>query len=116
MWTVCPDGGRFFTRTLASQGPLAALHGESAWRSFELSFDLSGASQVPSRLEINLVLPARGTVWLGPLHLQRTSAPAAPAPAAHGGRWGERVGALVRAVLGGGGGGVWGVIGALGGR
>src|SRR5213592_1744966 len=78
MWTVFPDGQRFFTRTLASQGPLAALHGESAWRPFELSFDLSGASQVPSRLEINLVLPARGTVWLGTLHLQRTSAPAAP--------------------------------------
>src|SRR2546430_16134150 len=116
MWTVFPDGGRFFTRTLASQGPLAALHGESAWRSFELSFDLSGASQVPSRLEINLVLPARGTVWLGPLHLQRTSAPAAPTVTVQGGWWSERVGTLVGARLGGVGGVVGGVIGALGGR
>src|SRR2546422_232090 len=43
MWTVFPDGERFFSRTLAAQGPLAALHGESTWRRFELPFDLSGA-------------------------------------------------------------------------
>ncbi len=116
MWTVFPDGGRFFTRTLASQGPLAALHGESAWRSFELSFDLSGASQVPSRLEINLVLPARGTVWLGPLHLQRSSAPAAPTVTVQGGWWSERFGTLVGAILGSVVGVVGGIIGALGGR
>ena len=59
MWTVFPDGQRFFSRTLAAQGPLAALHGESSWRRFELPFDISGASQAPSRLEINLVLPGR---------------------------------------------------------
>src|SRR2546430_8509636 len=116
MWTVCPDGGRFFTRTLASQGPLAALHGESAWRSFELSFDLSGASQVPSRLEFNLVLPARGTVWLGPLHLQRTSPPAPPTVTVQGGWWSERVGTLAGALLGSVVGVVGGVIGAPGGR
>jgi len=32
---------------------------------------MSGASQVPSRLEINLVLSGPGTVWLGPIHLHR---------------------------------------------
>jgi len=113
MWTVFPDGGRFFTRTLASQGPLAALHGESAWRPFELPFDLSGASQVPSRLEINLVLPARGTVWLGPLHLQRSYAPTATA---QGGWWSARVGTLVGAILGSVVGVVGAIIGVLGGR
>ena len=74
MWTVFPDGQRFFSRTLAAQGPRAALHGESSWRRFELPFDISGASQAPSRLEMNLMLPGRGAVWLGPMHLQRETA------------------------------------------
>src|SRR6266853_1931256 len=65
MWTVFPDGQRFFSRTLDAQGPRAALRGESNWRRFELPFDMSGASQAPSRLEINLVLPGRGAVWAG---------------------------------------------------
>ena len=54
MWTVFPDGQRFFSRTLAAQGPRAALHGESSWRRFELPFDISGASQAASRLEIKI--------------------------------------------------------------
>jgi hypothetical protein len=110
MWTVFPDGRRFFSRTLAAQGPLAALHGESNWRRFELPFDLGGASQVPSRLEINLVLPASGTVWLGPLHLL------AAVGTAQGGWWNERVGILVGAILGSFLGVVGAIIGALAGR
>src|SRR2546429_2802300 len=104
MWTVFPDGQRFFSRTLAAQGPLAALHGESSWRRFELPFDISGASQAPSRLEINLVLPGRGAVLLGPMHLQRATA---PAEAAQGGWGSARSGTLPGAMIGspGGGGG-----------
>ncbi len=113
MWTVFPDGQRFFSRTLASQGTLAALHGESHWRRFELPFDLTGASQLPSRLEINLVLPARGTVWLGPIHVQQWAGPAAPV---RGVWWSERFGALVGAILGSVLGVVGGIIGVLGGR
>jgi hypothetical protein len=113
MWTVFPDGQRFFSRTRAAQGPLAALHGESSWRRFELPFDLSGASQAPSRLEINLVLPARGTVWLGPLHLGQSFAPAGTAL---GGWWSERVGTLVGTMLGSLLGVVGAIIGVLGGR
>jgi hypothetical protein len=92
MWTVLPDGQRFFSRTLAAQGPLAALRGESNWRRFELPFDLSGASQAPSRLEINLVLTGRGTVWLGPIHLAQAFATAGTV---QGVWWSERVGTLV---------------------
>ncbi len=113
MWTVFPDGQRFFSRTLAAQGPLAALHGESNWRRFELPFDMSGASQAPSRLEINLVLPGRGAVWLGPMHLQRA---ATQAEAAQGGWWTARSGTLLGAMLGSLVGVVGAIIGVLGGR
>src|SRR5882672_385820 len=113
MWTVFPDGQRFFSRTLAPRGPLAALHGESSWRRFELPFDLSGASQAPSRLEINLVLAGRGTVWLSPIHLQPS---AGPAGTTYGGWWSERVGTLAGTILGSVLGVVGAIIGVLGGR
>src|SRR5438552_11836979 len=113
MWTVFPDGERFFSRTLGAQGPLAALHGESNWRRFELPFELSGASQVPSRLEINLVLPGRGAVWLEPLHVQQL---AGPAGTVQGVWWSARFGTLVGAILGSFVGVVGAIIGVLGGR
>src|SRR2546422_2389988 len=113
MWTVFPDGERFFSRTLAAQGPLAALHGESTWRRFELPFDLSGTSQAPSRLEINLVLPGRGAVWLEPLHVQQL---AGPAGTLQGVWWSARFGTLVGAILGSFVGVVGAIIGVLGGR
>jgi len=112
MWTVFPNGERFFTRTLAAQGSLAALQGESNWRRFELPFDMSGASQVPSRLEINLVLSGPGTVWLGPIHLQ----PWAGQAGTNGGWWSERVGTLVGTMLGSFLGVVGAMIGVLSGR
>ena len=113
MWTVFPDGQRYFSRTLAAQGPLAVLHGESSWRRFELPFDMSGTSQAPSRLEINLALPGRGAVWLGPMHLQRA---AAQPDAALGGWWSARSGTLFGAMLGSLVGVVGAIIGVLGGR
>src|SRR2546425_9773852 len=72
MWGVFPNRERVFRRTLAAQGTLAALHGGSGWRPFELPFSLNGASPAPSRLEINLVLPGPGTVWQGPLDRKST--------------------------------------------
>ena len=113
MWTVFPDGQRFFSRTLAARGPLAALHGESSWRRFELPFDISGASQAPSRLEINLMLPGRGAVWLGPMHLQRATT---QAEAGQGGWWSARSGTLLGAMMGSLVGVVGAIIGVLGGR
>ena len=113
MWTVFPDGQRFFTRTLGAQGPLAALHGESNWRRFELPFDLSGASQVPTRLEINAVLPGRGTIWLGPIHLEQAPARAGKV---EGVWWSERAGTLVGTLLGSFLGVVGAIIGVVGGR
>ena len=113
MWTVFPDGQRFFSRTLAAQGPVAALHGESNWRRFDLPFDMSGASQAPSQLEINLVLPGVGVVWLGPIRLQRA---VAPTDVASGAWWSARSGTLLGAMLGSLVGIVGAMVGVLGGR
>jgi len=112
MWSVLPGGGRFFTRTLATEGVLAALHGDSKWRRFELPFVL-GDAQGPRRLEINLVLPGRGTVWVGPLRLDRFT----PASVrAQGAWWSERSGILFGVVLGSLLGVLGATIGVLAGR
>ena len=70
MWSTLADGDRYFSRTLAADGAMAALTGSSDWRSFELPFFLQGATS-PQRLEINVVLPGEGTVAVGKLSLVR---------------------------------------------
>jgi hypothetical protein len=95
MWSVFPDGARFFTRTLATDGPMAVLSGTSDWRSFELPFFLNGSSP-PKRLEFNVVLSAAGTVDVGRLEI-------VPLPAGAGtdGAWlTQRELGLVGAVVG----------------
>jgi len=69
MWSVFADGKAYFSRTLGSAGPMAALSGSSGPRRFELPFYLEGAP-APDRLEVNLVLPAGGRVSIGPLTLR----------------------------------------------
>jgi hypothetical protein len=70
MWSVFADGSRYFSRTLGTEGPMAVVTGTSDWRPFELPFFLEGVAP-PSRLEINVVLPASGTVEIGPLEVVR---------------------------------------------
>lgn len=69
MWSVFANGDRYFTRTLGPTGPMAVLVGDSTARRFELPFYLNGAPP-PARLEVNLVLPAGGSVSVGPLVLR----------------------------------------------
>jgi len=69
MWSYFPDGSHYFTRTEASRGPMKRLEGNSGWRDFSLPFIINEGSARPSRLLVNVVLPGRGTVHLGPLHL-----------------------------------------------
>ena len=61
--------GRYFSRTLGESGPMGKITGTSGWRTFTLPFDRHGAEKPPSRLEINLFLPAQGTVYIGPIKL-----------------------------------------------
>jgi hypothetical protein len=68
MWNYFPGGGQYFTRTLAEQGPMMKVQGSSGWRPFVLPFDATGAPH-PTRLVVNVVLPGKGTVYLGSLEL-----------------------------------------------
>jgi hypothetical protein len=73
LWNHFPDGHAYFSRTLAKDGPLGLLRGTSDWRLFHLPFYVRNAqgwsTDRPSLLELNIVLPARGTVSLGPIRL-----------------------------------------------
>lgn len=68
LWNHFPGGDQYFSRTLADQGPMMKLQGTAGWRAFVLPFDATGAP-APTRLVLNVVLPGRGTVYLGPLEL-----------------------------------------------
>jgi hypothetical protein len=92
MWSVFPDGGRYFSRTLANDGPQARISGESGWRDLELPFYLNG-SERPVRLELGLVLPGAGRVWIGPLEL---TSPGATSSA----WWSDRMGGLLGGIGG----------------
>lgn len=69
MWNVFPDGSRYFTRSMAPSGPLKRLSGDEKGRYFVLPFTILSSSNRPVRLEVNVHLPGKGTVWVGPLRL-----------------------------------------------
>lgn len=98
MWSVFANGGRYFSRTLGSEGPMAALSGTAGWRPFELPFYLEGSAP-PERLEINVVLPSTGTVAVGSLSLVRLGPGAAPAGGSSGLPLGA-IGAVVGTTIG----------------
>ena len=103
MWNYFPGGGQYFSRTLADQGPMMKIQGTSGWRSFVLPFDATGAPP-PAKLVVNVFLPGRGTVYLGPVELREETGAAFSLP-----------GALTTNRLAGLAGGVAGlVVGSLG--
>ncbi len=65
---------QFFTRTLSSSGAMGRISLSSDWRNFTLPFDRTGTTNPPTKLELNLVLPSRGTVLLGSCQLVDYSA------------------------------------------
>lgn len=68
MWVDYGPHGRFFSRT-QGQGTHAPLTGTSdGFRRFEVPFT-GREGQVVERIELNVVLPAHGTVELGPIRL-----------------------------------------------
>ena len=102
MWSVFGNGGRYFSRTMDPSGPMGILTGDSDWRAFGLPFYLNGAAP-PERLEINVVLPGTGKVSVRNLRLGGLET------MPHAGWWSDRTAGLV----GGIGGGVIGLFGAL---
>ena len=102
LWSYFPDGSQFFSRTLGEMGPMMKLHGTSGWRSFALPFDATGAPH-PTRLVMNVVLPAGGTVYLGPLRLHADAAEFFGSPLASAGEPSgnmSRLGAIAGAAVG----------------
>lgn len=107
MWSFFADGGAYFSRTLAEDGPSAGLVGASPRRTFEVPFVLNGSAG-PERIEFGVVLPDAGTVWVGPLTLGQVASSTA--------WWSERRAAQIGATLGVLAGLSGAVIGMLGGQ
>jgi hypothetical protein len=108
MWSTFPGGGRYFSRTLESTGPMQGLQGSSGWREVVLPFFNEDGAPPPTALALNLVLPGRGTVHLGPLRLVQYPSGGEPL-AAKGAWWGPRTAGLVGGVTGS----LLGCVGAL---
>jgi hypothetical protein len=70
MWNEFPHG-RFFSRTMEEpgSGAMGQLTGTSDWCPFTLPFDQQKIASPPNRIEVNLHLPGRGVVIVGPLRL-----------------------------------------------
>jgi hypothetical protein len=75
MWSYFPHGRRRFSRTLGNSGPTQGLTGTSDWREFELPFFQGEERRMFSYLIVNVVLPGKGKVRLGPLRLVELAEP-----------------------------------------
>jgi hypothetical protein len=110
MWNYFPPDkpalpeGQYFSRTLGDSGEMGKISGTADWRPFSLPFNRTGASGSPTKLQINLILPGRGTVYLGPMKLVQY-----PAAASETAWWSDRTATLA----GSWGGGLLGCLGAL---
>jgi hypothetical protein len=98
MWSVLPQG-RYFTRTLAPQGPMKALSGSSDWRPFLLPFSNEKGAPPPRQLVVNVALPGAGSVELRNLRLVQF-ADGEDALAPKGAWWGPQTGGLVGGTFG----------------
>ena len=113
--------GTFFTKSLAASGALGRISGSSDWRQFVLPFDASGGSQsdggapVPKALTLSLYLPGSGTVSIRDVNLYRYGRGEDPTQPA--GQWFSSRSAGLMGGIGGGLLGLWGaLIGVLASR
>ena len=104
-----PEGKVYFTRTLSAFGAMRSIQGSSDWRVFSLPFyvrDESGwLADRPVKLEMNLVLPGKGTVYIGPISLSMSAAGENQTKA----WWGTRASGLIGGIFGG----TMGLLGAI---
>jgi len=113
-WQYFSDGGRYFSRTLGTSGVMGSLTGTSAWREFSLPFQGSEESGAPAKVEVNLSLPSRGKVWVGPLQLVSYSPGEMGGAFSDSGAWWSRSEAgWLGGVIGGGIGIIGAIIGTL---
>lgn len=111
LWNHFAGQGSFFTRTTGSGGLMQSIHGSSETRDCMLPFQSNVDAGAPTKLEINLVLPAKGKVWIGPFQVYEfTDNDMDFGTAANSGAWwNDQMGGLVGGVLGT----VFGLLGAL---
>ena len=72
-WNYFGETEKYFSRTLAPTGLMGVLSGSSGWRPFRLPFFTNDNAKHPSRIEVNLVLPGKGTVYLSELRLVQST-------------------------------------------
>jgi hypothetical protein len=108
MWSHFGETAAYFSRTLGITGPMAKLTGTSDWRTFTLPFNAKGASSRPSKLVVNVQLPAKGSVFLRNLKLVQSTGFGGAATQT-GGSWSDRT----AGIIGGVGGALIGCLGAL---
>jgi hypothetical protein len=106
MWNYFPNGGFYFTRTLATTGPMQSFQGSSGWRPVSTPFFSSPEGGKPNRIVLNMVFQGRGTVYLRPLRLVQYRGPS-PLATPGGGWWTLPV----SIVVGAGGGTLFGLLG-----
>jgi hypothetical protein len=116
MWNYFPPGKpglperEFLSQPMGKSGIMGKIRGTSDWRPFSLGFCGIGASEPPTRLQINLIFWGRGAVYLGPLKLvQYQGGKSSYTISSSNSWWSDRTGSLV----GGWGGGIIGCIGGL---
>jgi hypothetical protein len=95
MWNFFGDGGRYFTRTLDTSGPLQKISGSSEWRELGLFFDATGAKAPVEKLVIGIVLPGQGEVSLSDMTLVELDSGGLPNAS---GLWGGIAGGLIGAL------------------
>jgi len=112
MWVCTPKGGKFFSRALGDRGPMKHLAGTCGPRRFVLPFFAKAGSAPPVRLTVNVVLPGRGTVELGPIALKQYDAVEDPL-AQPGQWWTDRQGGALGGFAGAAIGCIGGLVGIL---
>lgn len=100
MWNVFPGDQRYFSRTMAKDGPMKGLLGSSDWRPFVLPFFNQEGGNQPVRLELNLVLLGKGVVMISDLQLKQYEANENPMLDEGRSWWTERTSGLVFGTLG----------------
>jgi hypothetical protein len=116
MWSHFPPvkpglpEGEYFSRTMGESGEMGKIRGTSDWRPFSLPFDSTGGSGPPTKLQINLILGGRGTVYLGPLKLVQYPAATTASNGGSGNAWWSN---HMAGLVGGWGGIILGCMGGL---
>ena len=113
MWSQFPGKQRYFSRTLAGAGPMSGVSGDSAWRAIVVPFANEPGGPPPERIELNVVLPAAGQVWLGSFELVQFAPGEDPLAAASNAWFDPTTGGLVGGLVGSALGLLGGLIGLL---